>query len=155
MAINLDGVDLSFSADGDYYLGEDGDLASNDSDHIQSIIEAVRTELSSGKGDWALHPYIGANLDDFIGESNSRVTADGIRSRIEESLSRPELIPFGDFEVKVVPVAVDKVLIGLKISAQATPNNSLINNETVISFLYNFASNNVTSLLLNPISSRN
>jgi len=137
VAGNYDSVDLDFSWDGDLLLDNQGDIKDTSEDLLLSIRNEMFTIVKSSLGDWKEDITVGADLDDFVGESNSRETAENIKIRLESSLS--QLVSVSDVEIRVTPVSIYKVLISLSLAVLATAENR-IQSGTVISatFLYDY-----------------
>ena len=136
-----DTVELRWSEDGDYILDSDGDLRDTLPDQIQWLTDAIHTEMTNERGDWDLEPSIGANLLDFIGEPNTRVTGEKIKQRIISVLTRPELISTADLTVEVAPVSIHAIAIVLIIRVASTPNNSVVADVLILNYLYDYSEN--------------
>jgi hypothetical protein len=138
MAI-YDSIDFSWSWDGDYIEGLDGDLkdSSGDKNLLESLVTEVHTVLRSETGDWLLDPSVGANLSDFRGEPNNRNTGKGLEQRVKGKLIATGIIRQEDLNVRVVPVGRHEVLTIIKVNATATPLNGLTPGQPlIISLVY-------------------
>ena len=152
MPQNLDAVDLKFTADGDYTVGENGDLADTSGDEIESVIDQIFTEMASDKGDWSIHSSIGAGLEEFLGEPNTAEVGAQIERRIIDALTRTSIgIPRDDLFVRVVPMDLHSILISIRLAVQSTSNNSVEDNTLVVSFLFDLVERGVTPLIADPI----
>lgn len=123
-----DETDVAFGWSGDFSLDK-GDLKTTESDGLQSLKEQLHIVCSSSLGDWEIYPNKGADLDDFIGESNTRETGERIRERVMLSIIGAELVNADDLEVRVLPVSLQRVLIVIKIHALPTPFNELTDGQ--------------------------
>lgn len=86
-----DKVDFWFTAEGDICVGADGDLKSTEYSPKRSLIQEVRTRISSFKGDWESDKQIGANLDSFIGKPSSDVMVSDISRALATEIYRDGL----------------------------------------------------------------
>lgn len=144
MATNYDAVDFSFSWNGDYNL-EGGDLKDTSADQIQTLLQTIHSTIASSKGDWELNPGNGAGLSDFVGEPNSKATAQLINTRISSSL--PSIgINSSDLVIKIVPVGIHQLLLILAINARATEKNSLLKDGLITSLVFDTIENQVSFL---------
>ena len=132
-----DSIDLEFTWDGDYTIGDDGDLGDTSDDYIVSLIQEVQTVIKSEFGDWEKFPTLGADLSDFNGEPNTKATAKRITDRVTSKLTAIGLVKAEDLTVKIIPVGTSQVLISIRIQATPTPNNSLqLGQPVVVSLVY-------------------
>ena len=129
---NYDSIDVDWTWDGDYQVGDNGDLKDTDYDYIQSLVNEIRTIVRSEYGDWELHAMLASNLSDYLGEPNNETIARAIEERITSSVSAAGILNPSDLQVRVVPVQNHIVLVTLTISAEATSRNSLVVGEPVI-----------------------
>ncbi len=134
---NYDTIDMDFTWDGDYAVGDDGDIADTSDDFIRSLMNEVRDCVKSSFGDWEKDPHFAGDLDDFKGEPNTRDTGKQIEARVKSRLVAANVVKGSDIQVKVIPVHVNQVLIAIRIQAVATSGNSLQPGEPIVtSFLY-------------------
>jgi hypothetical protein len=81
---------------------------------------------------------LGATLDDFVGEPNSRKTGSAIKQRLFFALTSAGIVAPEDLEIKVVPIHIYKVLIIINIKALSTSYNSLgFGEDFQINFVFN------------------
>jgi len=134
-----DDIDVRFAYNGDFLLGDDMDLKDTSDDTIDSMIEQLHDVAASAFQDWELYPNRGATLDDFVGEPNTRETGDRIHDRLKLSIIAAGILAEEDMEIKVIPVHINKVLVMIKVSAIATPTNSLgSGNNIVVKFVFDY-----------------
>jgi hypothetical protein len=138
MPSNYDKIDLEWTWNGDFNVGRDGDLADTESDQIQSLIQEIQTVAQSALDDWAEHPSLGAGIDDFVGEANSRETARKIESRLEGALTLNNIVRDEDLNVRVVPIGPHTILVTITVEALATQNNSLENNTVTTTVVFDY-----------------
>lgn len=134
---NYDSIDLDFTWDGDFKIGDDGDIADTRSDLIQSLRNELHTILRSEFDDWELHPQLGANISEFRGQPNSRKIGRAMEDRIRTKVIGATIVQPEDIVVQVLPVGRHQVLTTITVNAASTPNNNLDPNEPLaIAFLY-------------------
>lgn len=111
--------DVLFGYDEDIHI-DGGDLKRTSGvDYIERLIYK---RLISVKNDWKLHGEIGSSPNEFIGQPNTRETAEKIKETIISDL-RTAISP-ATINVKVVPVDLDEVVIYIDV---------IVNNDIVSS----------------------
>jgi len=130
MARNYDNTDLKWTLNGDLTVGPDGDLADTAHDPLLSLRQEIRTRVRSSTQDWELHEDLGADLDEIIGEPNTRETGLAGRALIISSLTRDGFIDESDIEIRETPVDRHTILYRIKISVAPTTANG--NSEQVV-----------------------
>src|SRR3990167_4235096 len=127
MPFLYDSVDLQFSFRGDFVLDERHDLQDTSDDLLWSLQNEIMTVANSSSSDWELYPGLGADLDEFVGESNSREQADRLKRRLVYQLTSgpTRLVNQSDLDIEVVPISNTAVVVLLAVSAQATDRNAL------------------------------
>ncbi len=135
---NYDRIDIEWTWNGDFNVGKDGDLADTQGDQIQSLIQEIQTVAQSALNDWKEHPSLGAGLEDFIGEANTRETANEINSRLTAALTLNDIVRDEDLTVRTIPVGPHTVLITITVEALATQNNSLESNTVTTSTVFDY-----------------
>lgn len=133
-----DKIDISFSWNGDFSIGKDGDLNTTSTDQIQALVQNIQAAVASTPQDWEEFINLGAGLDEFIGEANTKETATRIESRVRENIITANLVRASDLDVKVVPVGIYSVLIIIRVQALATINNSLKDSNLIISLVFDY-----------------
>ena len=134
---NYDSIDLDWTWDGDYVLGDDGDIKDTSYDLLQSLRNELRSVLRSEFSDWELHPNLGANISEFRGEPNTREIGAIMEDRIRSKILSPGIVEPGDIQVKLIPVSSSTVMINILIQAAATPANNLTVGEPLaVTLLY-------------------
>lgn len=128
---NYDLVDLDWTWDGDYAVGDDGDVKDTSYDYLQSLQNEIGTVVKSELLDWEKDPTIGANLSDFNGEPNTRLLGEAIERRVENALTDIGVVNGGDLSVRVIPVGPHKVMIAVNVVAFASTRNRLTVSEPV------------------------
>jgi hypothetical protein len=132
-----DAIDLEFSWDGDFAIGNDGDFKDTSYDTIQALVQEVQSLVKSKFGDWKEHPTLAGDLNKFRGEPNTRETGKAIEEGLRSVLITHNIVRPEDLSIRVVPVHIHQVAILIRISALATPQNSLVLGEPVsITLIY-------------------
>ena len=129
---NYDTVDADFTWDGDYTVGQDGDLGDTADDYIRSLVNEIRDLVKSDFGDWQKDPSYAGDLTDFNGEPNTRETGKRIEDRVKSRITAAQIVTAQDLFVKVTPVHVNQVLITIRVQAVATSRNSLKVGEPIV-----------------------
>ena len=138
MPSNYDKTDLAWTWCGDYLPSKDGDFADTFDDKIQSLVQEIQTVVQSSLLDWEEHPGLGSGLDEFIGEPNTKVTANRLRTRVRDSLILFNVVRDSDLDIKVIPVGIHAVLLLIKVAALATSENSLAENIITVSVVFDY-----------------
>jgi hypothetical protein len=101
-----------------------------------------------------MFPGIGASLSDFIGEPNTRQTANLLHDRLRMAIVSLGLVNEEDLDIKIVPTHRTEVAIFIRVAALSTPYNSLRNGELLtVTFLYDYMDlNSGVFFLASPIS---
>lgn len=106
-------LDLYFTSMGDFDLSQDGDLRDTRDDNHRSLRQEIATIAQANHNDWALHPNLGANLEELIGYPNNEATAGLVQAQLDRALSQ-HLLRSGDFHLEVFPL--DLHSLGIMIS---------------------------------------
>lgn len=108
MAI-YDSIDIETSPSGDFVLSSSLDLKLSAASGClkQDIMFRARTDLN----DFVPHPNIGADLQRFIGEPNTKDNAIAAEDRLFDSLTVDGRISSSDLRVKAVPISLDTIAI--------------------------------------------
>lgn len=132
---NYDSIDLDWSWDGDYILGDDGDVRDTGYDLLRSLVNELHTVARSEFGDWQEHPNVGSNLSDFRGEPNIREVGEAFRKRLVSRIVAAGLVLPEDISVRVVPIAKHQVAAIITIQATATSGNNISIGEPIVTTL--------------------
>jgi hypothetical protein len=128
-------TDLGITLDGDLLLNERGDLAIVGGD--QWIIRELVKIIKTNNPEWGNHPDIGADLDDFIGRSNTRETAKEVEEHMRDAIRKQ--FPDQGLDIRVVPLGRHQIGVYVAFGTYANDQRKLIN------FKFDFTSNGVTS----------
>ncbi len=105
--MTLDG-DLAVGGDGDFELTRGFDWMARE---VNKIVRTINPQ-------WRHHPTIGANVESFIGENNTRETASALRQEILDAISRSTLLRDGQsIDVIVVPLSMESVSVYVNFEA--------------------------------------
>jgi hypothetical protein len=111
-------LDLYCSGNGDLMISADGDLKDTSADDYRSLQQEISTRLKANQADWAVHPDLGANLDNLIGKMNTPETAQQVQAQIESALSSG-LINSSHIQTNAVPLSLET--LGLLLNVQVGP----------------------------------
>ena len=128
-------VDLLFSSEGDFSLGENGDVADTENDHMRSLIQRIITRLSSAPGDWNLAPGVGVGLSAIIGQPNTRANGLRVEEIVASGLVQGGLLASDEFSVVAFPADQHTVGVILKI------NPRFVRGQTTLTFTYDLRDN--------------
>jgi len=135
-----DRTDLAWSSRGDFIIGHNGDIMDTYADPLRSLYQEVRTRVMSVIGDWKNYPDLGANLEDFVGEPNTKIVAESIKIRMSSSIVRNGLVNNADLQIKYAPIDVDKIMFRISIKVASTARNGG-SDHLGVSFLYDYSEN--------------
>ena len=121
-----DNNDAYFTWNGDYAVGDDGDLKDTSDDMLLSLRQELHSVVKSELTDWQMDTLVGASLSDFIGEPNTRENGKAIEFRIKQKIIEAEIALPGDITVRVVPVGIHEIMIMITITTLATSQNKLV-----------------------------
>lgn len=107
--------DFYYTDQGDFFLGENGDLEDTRMFLYRGLIQKIRTRLEANKGDWSLYPDIGAGLQGFRGRTNTRGLGDEIKSVVTNEVLRTNMLRSSEFTVDVIPTSDSSLMIILYI----------------------------------------
>ena len=96
---NYEAVDLRFSADGDLIVDEGGKMLDTATFPLLSLKQEIITRVLSNIGDWNDHPWLGTNMQAFIGEPNNEDTIQKIVSSLRHGLTVDNLVSNDDLEI--------------------------------------------------------
>jgi len=113
-------ADLSLSEDGDFEIDGSGDLAM--SYGLDCLEDDVRIRLNTNAPDWFHHRWLGATLEDFIGEPNTKAIGEMGRDRIYDNLTRDGKIRSADLNVHVTPINESEILYYIIINGSHEQN---------------------------------
>ena len=114
--------DIYLTPDGDLFMDKDKgrDLYRAGPGKNELLESLVAKRLLSSKGDWQFAPYCGANLVDFIGQPNTRTTAEYIKAQIAQSLNEDNMLIATAFEIDIAPTDENTVLLLLSMTGIET-----------------------------------
>lgn len=142
-----DSVDLDWAWDGDYVVGEDGDLGDTSDDYVRSLETEIATIAKSALLDWEKDPTIGATLDDFVGEANTRETGGAIEDRLRFQILDAGIVRAEDLAVRAVPIGMYRIMVVITVTAIATSNNRLdVSNPVVVTLAFDTTEQSVMVL---------
>jgi hypothetical protein len=113
-------IDFYWTLDGDLAVGKDGDIRDTSFDILRSEWQEIRTRVQSGYNDWALHPTLGANLDELIGKPNNKLTAEEGKSAIIAALSQGGFIRKEAISIRYIPLAKHWLMYQISVKVYVT-----------------------------------
>ncbi len=101
-------IDIAVTPSGDLNIGSDGDFSLTSASGVlkQDITFRLRTNFN----EFEPHPDIGADLDELIGEPNTRNIAKYGESKIIHSLTHDAMVRNMDLYVRAVPISLEKIV---------------------------------------------
>jgi len=111
-------VDIGMTLEGDLMVAPDGDLSLVEG--WEWIYREVNKRIRTSNPDWIGHPSLGANMERFHGAQNLPATADRIKQNIKRSLAIDNISFPGEFDVRIVPVDRDAILIMIYLNVGGT-----------------------------------
>ena len=101
--------DIALSYDGGAILNDRGDLEATSG--LDALSRKVSRIVKTRNPAWKLYPDIGANLEDFVGQPNTRETAAEMTKRLNYVLNKDQISGTNFLEVRVVPANAASVYI--------------------------------------------
>jgi hypothetical protein len=143
-----DAIDLDWDTNGDFVIGEDGDLKDTSDDYIKAKEHQIFAVLRNQKGDYRSYPAFACSLEDYVGEPNTKETGIAIENRIKNTIIFNNIAAPDDIYVRVIPVRPDAILINGSVSIVPTPFNRLDESGDVsFSFIFNLPSGQIISMI--------
>jgi len=146
-----DAIDFYWSDDGDFAIDDTGDLMDTSYDPLKSIKQEIIDRISGNQQGWLYQPALGANLDRFVGEPNTRENGKAIQHAVINSLLYGNLVDIGDLKVLVTPLSASMIAIRIQIACLPTSRNSRALPIT-LSFLYDYSDNHVYAVQGNYVN---
>ncbi len=84
-------------------------------DH-NTVIQGVLTRIKTYRMDWYTYPTLGANLEDYIGEQNTRETAAAATRSIVSALTDDGFIAPHNLSVHAVPVNHEEIIFFIRVT---------------------------------------
>lgn len=127
--------DLYWSNDGDFVLGDNGDLEDTKWDAYRGFIQRVLTRMMSSRGDWSLQSTVGAGLGAFVGRPNTQEIGLEVQQRVYAELQQEDLLMGRELQVQVFPTSATSIAIVLIINPPGS------GGQTVLTFTYDMRDN--------------
>jgi hypothetical protein len=104
--MSRDAVDLFLSPDGDLVIsGSDFKLAEGD----EFLLQSARNRIKSIKKDW-FYDNIGADMEEILGEPNTREVSEVGKGKIIEALTCDGLFSSDEIYIKAAPTSRNAIL---------------------------------------------
>jgi hypothetical protein len=144
---NYDSIDLDWAWDGDYITGSDGDIGDTSDDYVRSLETEIGTVAKSALLDWERDPTIGAQLDDYVGEANTRETGGKIEDRLRFQIIDAGLVRPEDLAIRAVPIGIYRIMVVITVTTLATSNNRLeVSDPVVVTLVFDTTEQSVMVL---------
>jgi hypothetical protein len=100
--IYYDDTDLALTLDGDFIIDETGDLKIVS--EFECTADDINMAVKTQKNDSEVFPQFGADLEELIGQPNTREVGDDGRNKIIEELVNNKIVNSDDLEVVPIPI---------------------------------------------------
>lgn len=107
-------TDFYWTMDGDFSVDSTGDIRDTSFDPARAYFQEIRTRARSDFKDWALHPQLGANLHELIGNINNKLTAEEGRNRIVASMTYGGFLRREQVNVRYIPISKHQLVYFIK-----------------------------------------
>lgn len=135
--------DLYFTVDGDYLIGEDGDLKSNVEDVVRDNLAAIRQfvlhRLIGEYGAWGEYPQITAGLERFIGFPIEDATLYQIQLEAKRALTADLILNPADIDVRAVDLGNGAIALMVWAKQAGT--------KAITSFAFNMQNGQISRIL--------
>lgn len=119
-------TDLILTDDGDLVLtaddvGSDGNLI-QDLSYIsleEALQQIVKSRIRTDAPDWFIHPTMGGNLSDLIGEPNTRENAALGVEALTRVLTYDNFLTLEQIEVRAVPINKQDIIFYINITVES------------------------------------
>ena len=109
-------TDFYWTLDGDLSVSPEGDIRDTSFDVFRSLWQEMRTRCRTSLRDWAIHPRLGANLDELLGMPNNRTTAEEGKTRIINALSQGGFLARDLIRVRYLPIGRQRLLYDVTVT---------------------------------------
>ncbi len=128
MSYNIEGIDLTWSSGGDFYLdSKKNDL--EDTKHLagRDILQRVDARLSSASGDYYyMKESEIADIGSYMGRVNNGSTASEIRNSIQYALTSGGFLSPSEFQVEIAPDSANSIIVLLFITPSGQKKSQII-----------------------------
>lgn len=114
--------DIKMTPEGELVIGPDGDFATVEGD--EAIAQQLIFILKTQKGDWTLAPKIGADLERFLGQPNTRETRDQIEAAVVSAIIQSGVIY--NPTVRCIQISEEEVFITVEFPSIEGNNREII-----------------------------
>lgn len=117
--------DIAMDADGDLIISN-GDIKVHNG--LDWFISEVTKIIRTTNPEWRSNQNVGASLEDFIGQPNTRETAGFIEERLYDKITAENIHIPGTLDVRVTPLSKSSisVLIRLLVQGEVQPITKII-----------------------------
>ena len=123
MKITKGSIDLHWCQDGDFRLGNNGDIKRATTRDGRVSTQIIVKRLQSSRGDWIIRPELGATIERFAGQPNTAETGERIKAEVKRALMECGIVSPEKIFVDVVPTCptIITILVYGKIVASNVP----------------------------------
>lgn len=89
-------IDLRFSADGDLVVDQGGSIVDTSLYPLLSLKQEIISRILTNVGDIPQHPWLGTNVQQYVGEPNSDETIEALVESLSVGLTNDNLVDRGD-----------------------------------------------------------
>jgi hypothetical protein len=97
---DYEAVDLRFSSDGDLVLDPGGGIVDTSLYPLLSLKQEIITRILTNVGDWPQHPWMGTNMQQYIGEKNDDETMQALSTSLRQGLTNDDLVSDRDLTIE-------------------------------------------------------
>jgi hypothetical protein len=108
-------MDLAFSDDGDLVIDESGDLALRMG--VDCLRDDINIRIITNAPEWQLDPWLGATLDDLIGEPNTQQTGLVGEAKIIGALTADNKVSRERLTVHTIPINANEIIYHVTVKA--------------------------------------
>jgi hypothetical protein len=109
-------TDFYWTLDADLSIGENGDIRDTSFDVFRSLFQECRTRVRSSYKDWAMHPLLGANLDELLGNINNKATAEEGKTRLFSAISQGGFLSKDLIRIRYLPIGRNRLLFDITVT---------------------------------------
>jgi hypothetical protein len=111
--------DLGLTEDGDIQIGGNGDLLVVRDEEV--VAQEIRFRVKTTRGDWALYPECGADLELLIGLPNTPDTGRRAEEQVNRALTHDGFLGGELQEIRAVPVNREQLAVLIVADVGETP----------------------------------
>jgi hypothetical protein len=94
--MTYEAIDLRFSADGDLVVDQGGSIVDTSLYPLLSLKQEIVSRILTNVGDISQHPWLGTNVQQYVGEPNNDETIEALVESLSIGLTNDNLVDRGD-----------------------------------------------------------